>query len=108
MLDRWQAGFGVRARRHWELSHGRAVDVSARAQWQRTLASHGDMFDASFVGLEQWQPLLGIGLSRYSSLLGVGLDATLSRRIALNVDYDYERGQRDNAQALSARLNVAF
>jgi fibronectin-binding autotransporter adhesin len=108
MLDRWQAGFGVRARQHWELSHGRAVDVNAHAQWQRTLVSHGDMFDASFVGLEQWQPLLGIGLSRHSSLLGIGLDATLSRYTALNFSYDYERGQRNTAQALSAHLNVAF
>lgn len=108
MVDRWQAGFGVRARQHWELSHGRAVDISARAQWQRTLASHGDMFDASFVGLEQWQPLLGIGLSRYSGLFGVGLDATLSPRAALNFSYDYQNGQHDTARALSARLTVAF
>lgn len=108
MLDRWQAGFGVRARQHWELSHGRAVGVSAHAQWQRTLVSHGDMFDASFVGLQQWQPLLGIGLSRYSSVFGIGLDATLSRRAALNFSYDYERGERNTAQALSARLNFAF
>ncbi len=108
ILDRWQAGFGVRARQHWELSHGRAVGISARAQWQRTLASHGDTFEASFVGLEQWQPLLGIGLSRYSSLFGIGLDATLSRRAALNFSYDYERGERDTAQALFARLNIAF
>jgi len=107
-LDRWQAGFGLRAGQHWQLSHGRAVDFSARVQWQHTLASHGDMFDASFVGLEQWQPLLGIGLSRYSGLFGVGLDATLSPRTAMNFSYDYEKGQHDTAQALSARLQIAF
>jgi fibronectin-binding autotransporter adhesin len=107
-LDRWQAGLGVRAGRHWNLDGGRAVDFSARAQWQRTLASHGDVFDASFVGLQQWRPLAGIGLSRYSGLLGVGLDATLSTRTTLKFGYDYEMGQRDHAQMLSARLNVAF
>lgn len=106
--DRWQAGLGVRAGQHWELGHGRAVEVNARAQWQRTLGSHGDMFDASFVGLEQWQPLLGIGLSRRSSVFGVGLNATLSPRAALNFSYDREKGQYDTAQALSARLNLAF
>jgi len=107
-LDRWQAGLGVRAGRHWNLDGGRAVDFIARAQWQRTLASHGDVFNASFVGLEQWQPLVGIGLSRYSGLLGVGLDATLSAHTTLKFGYDYEIGQRDKAQMLSARLNVAF
>jgi fibronectin-binding autotransporter adhesin len=107
-LDRWQAGLGVRAGRHWNLDGGRAVDLNARVQWQRTLASHGDVFDASFVGLQQWQPLTGIGLSRYSGLLGVGLDATLSTRTTLKFGYDYEMGQRDHAQMLSARLNVAF
>jgi len=107
-LDRWQAGLGVRAGRHWNLDGGRAVDFSARAQWQRTLASHGDVFDASFVGLQQWRPLAGIGLSRYSGLLGVGLDATLSTRTTLKFGYDYEMGQRDHAQMLSARLNVAL
>ncbi|HEV2678965.1 MAG TPA: autotransporter domain-containing protein, partial [Rhodanobacter sp.] len=107
-LDRWQAGLGVRASHHWNLDGGRAMDFSAHAQWQRTLASHGEAFDASFVGLQQWQPLVGIGLSRYSGLFGVGMDATLSKRTTLNFSYDYEMGQRDNAQTLSARLNVAI
>jgi autotransporter-associated beta strand protein len=107
-VDRWQAGLGVRASRHWNLDGGRAVDFSARAQWQRTLVSHGDVFDASFVGLQQWQPLTGIGLSRYSGLFDVGMDATLSKHTTLKFSYNYEMGQRDNAQMLSARLNVAF
>jgi fibronectin-binding autotransporter adhesin len=107
-LDRWQAGLGLRAGRHWNLDGGRAVDFNARAQWQRTLASHGDVFDASFVGVQQWQPLVGIGLSRYSGQFGVGLDATLSAHTTLKFSYDYQTGQRDTAQMASARLNVAF
>lgn len=107
-LDRWQAGLGVRAGRHWDLGEGRALDFSANAQWQRTLASHGDVFDASFVGMQQWQPLTGIGLSRYSGLLGFDLDAMLSARAVLKFGYDYQMGQRVSGQTMSARLNVAF
>jgi len=108
VLDRWQVGAGVRASQHWDFNDGRAMDLSARAQWQRTLASRGDVFDASFVGMQQWQPLVGIGLSRYSGLLGVGLDATMSPRTRLMFDYDYETGQHDKAQTLSANLNIAL
>lgn len=108
MLDRWQAGLGVRAGHHWNLDGGRAVDFSARAQWQRTLASHGDVFNASFVGLEAWRPLAGIGLSRYSGLIGLGLDAALSAHAMLKFGYDCEMGQHDNAQMLSVHLNVAI
>ncbi len=107
-LDRWQAGVGVRAGGRWDFSGGRTVDFSAHAQWQRTLASSGDVFNASLVGLEQWQPLVGIGLSRYSGVLGLNLDAALSAHTTLQFGYDYEMGQRGTAQALSTRMNVAF
>ncbi|MCX7514740.1 autotransporter outer membrane beta-barrel domain-containing protein [Frateuria hangzhouensis] len=107
-LGRWEVGLGIRAGHHWDLGGNRALDFGARAQWQRTLASHGDVFDASFVGMEQWQPLIGVGLSRYRGVVGVGLDATLSAHTALKFSYDREMGQRDNAQMMSARLSVAF
>ncbi|MDO1527872.1 autotransporter domain-containing protein [Fulvimonas sp. R45] len=107
-LDRWEAGLGVRTGHRWAFDDGRTVEVGAHAQWQRSLASHGDVFEASFVGLEQWQPLLGIGLSRYSGLFGVKLDAMLSARTVLNFGYDYETGQHNHAQMLSARLSMAF
>lgn len=107
-LDRWQAGVGVRAARRWNFGGDRTIDFNMRAQWQQTLASHGDVFDASFVGMQEWQPLLGVGLSRYSGLFGVGMDATLSKRATLKFSYDYEMGQRDHAQMLSTHLNVAF
>jgi fibronectin-binding autotransporter adhesin len=106
--DRWQAGLGLRANRHWDFGDGRGVDFSARAQWQRSLAEHGEVFDASFVGLQQWQPLIGIGLSRYSGLFGVDMNATLSKHTTLKFSYDYEAGQHDNAQTLMTQLNVAF
>lgn len=107
-LDRWQAGLGARALRHWDLGGGRTVDFSARAQWELTLGSHGDEFNASFVGLQQWQPLVGIGLSRYSGEFDAALDARLSAHTSLKFDYDYEMGQRNHAQMLSANLNMTF
>jgi fibronectin-binding autotransporter adhesin len=108
VLDRWQGAVGMRASHRWDFNHGRAVDFSAHAQWQRTLASHGDVFDASFVGLQQWEPLAGIGLSRFGSLMGVDLIATLSPRATMEFSYDHESGQRDSAQTAFAHLNIAL
>jgi fibronectin-binding autotransporter adhesin len=107
-ISRWQAGVGLRAAHRWDFTGGRSLDLGARVEWQRTLATYGDVFDASFVGLDQWQPLGGIGLSRQSALFGVSLDAALSRNASLNFGYDYRRGDRIEDNALSARLNVAF
>lgn len=106
--DRWQAGLGLRAVHHWDLGGGRAIDFQASARFKRTFASQGDIFDASFVGLQQWQPLVGIGLSRYSGALNVSLDAKLSARTSMMFGYDYEQGQRDQAQMVSARMVMAF
>lgn len=107
-LDRWQAGIGLRATRHWDFGGGRALDFRMSAQFQQTLASRGDAFDASFVELKQWQPLVGVGLSRYSTVFNVGMKAALSERTSLDFGYDYERGQRDQAQTVSARLVKAL
>jgi fibronectin-binding autotransporter adhesin len=105
---RWQAAVGLRAARQWNFGGGRSLDVGAHAQWFRTLGMDGEAMDASFVGLQQWSPLLGIGLSRHGSLAGVGLDARLSPRAMFKLGYDYERGQYDSAHGMTAALNVAF
>lgn len=102
-LDRWQAGVGMRANRQWDFGGGRSLELRASAQFQRTVASRGDVFEASFVGLQQYQPLVGIGLSRYSSALNVGLKAALSERSSVDFVYDYQTGQRDQATTVSAR-----
>jgi autotransporter-associated beta strand protein len=107
-LDRWQGGAGLRASRHWNLSGGQALDFTASAQFRRTFASHGDAFDASFVGVQQWQPLVGIGMSHYSGVVDFGLNATLTAHSTLNLDYDYEKGQRDQAQMVSAHWVTTF
>ena len=107
-VDRWQAGVGMRANRHWNFGNGRMLDFSAHAQWRRTLASTGEAIDASFVGLQQWSALSGIGMSRQSYVFGIGMDARLSRRATLKFAYDYDNGQYDSAQGLWASLNMAF
>ena len=107
-VERWQAGMGIRADHGWRLSGDRALEVSARALWRRTLASTGIDFDASFVGLEQWQPLVGLGMSRSSGLFDLGMEAWISARTSLKVSYSYETSDRGDAQMLSARLGVAF
>lgn len=107
-LDRWQAGAGLRASHRWLFAGGRSLDFRLGAQFQRTLASHGDVFDASFVGLRQYQPLIGIGLSRYRGLLNMGLKADLSAGTSLDFSYDYQTGQRDQSKVMSARFVKVF
>jgi autotransporter-associated beta strand protein len=105
---RWQASVGVRASRQWSFGRGRALDFGAHAQWFRASGSNLDAMDASFVGLQQWSPLLGIGLSRYGGLFGVGLDARLSSNASFKLSYDYERAQYDSAHGMTAGLDLAF
>jgi fibronectin-binding autotransporter adhesin len=105
---RWQASVGVRASRGWRFGNDRALDLGAHAQWFRASGTAGDAMDASFVGLQQWSPLLGIGLSRYGALFGVGLDARLSSNAMLKLGYDYEHGQFDDAHGMAAGLKLAF
>ncbi|MGN6111869.1 MAG: autotransporter outer membrane beta-barrel domain-containing protein [Luteimonas sp.] len=105
---RWQASVGVRASHRWSFGKDRALDLGAHAQWFRASGTDAGAMEASFVGLQQWSPLLGIGLSRYGGLFGVGLDARLSSNATLQVGYDYEHGQFDDAHGMSAGLKLAF
>jgi fibronectin-binding autotransporter adhesin len=107
-VTRTQASVGLRAARRWNFGGGRTLDFGAHAQWNRTLGMSGDAMDASFVGLPQWSPLLGIGLSRYGSLFGVGLNARLSPNASLRLAYDYESGRYDSALGVTMGFNMAF
>lgn len=107
-VERWQAAWGMRVGRHWNLGPGRAVDFGASARWRRTLASAGEVANASFVGIEEWLPLAGIGASRHGTVIGLGLDAQLSPRATLKLSYDYENGEYGSAQGVSTGLSVAF
>ena len=88
--DAWDSGrlqgfAGLRAARGWRIGE---VDLLAdvRAEWQHALASRGELFDASFTGLEQWAPLQGIGMARRSQLFGVGLSAMFAGKAMFRFD----------------------
>ena len=83
--SRWQGFAGVRADRGWRVG-GIDLRADARAEWQQTLASKGELFSASFIGLEQWAPLQGIALGDHSTLFGLGLSANASRNTAVRFD----------------------
>ncbi|MFC7300337.1 autotransporter serine protease [Cognatiluteimonas weifangensis] len=82
---RWQGFAGLRAQRGWRLG---GVDLRAdtRAEWQRTLASQGELFQASFTGLSQWAPVQGIGLAEHGVTFGAGLSALFGDDALLRLD----------------------
>ena len=102
-IERWQAGFGVRAGHSWKLESGGSVGLQARAQWQQAFAMHGDVFDASFTGVDQWAPVGGVGLQRYEGQVGLSLDWTMSARSSLQFGMDQYFGQ--NSQGMMGSLN---
>ena len=83
--SRWQAIAGLRAARSW-----RTGDVQwradARAEWQQTLATRGMVFDASYVGLNQWAPLQGMPLALSGQQFGVGVSALFGQNAMLRFD----------------------
>ena len=105
--SRWQGFAGLRATRGWRLG---AVDLraDARAEWQRTLASNGEAFDASYTGLEQWAPLQGIGLARRSQLFGVGLSAAFGDRTTFRFDLSRRSSDVGDGAMASLQAMVRF
>ncbi len=89
--SRWQGFAGVRADRGWRMG-GIDLRADARVEWQQTLASRGELFDASFTGLEQWAPLQGIALGQRSSLFGIGLSANAGGSTAFRFDLSRRSG----------------
>jgi len=89
--QRWQGFAGLRGERGWRIGD---VDLraDARAEWQRTLASRGELFDASFTGLEQWAPLQSIGMGERSRLFGLGLSAAFGGRATFRFDLSRRSG----------------
>ena len=89
--SRWQGFAGLRADRGWRVG-GIDLRADARAEWQQTLASRGELFDASFTGLSQWAPLQGIALGNRSSLLGLGVSANAGGNTAFRFDLSRRTG----------------
>ncbi|SDK71679.1 autotransporter-associated beta strand repeat-containing protein [Dyella jiangningensis] len=102
-VERWQAGVGVRVGHSWSFAHGRSLSLQGRAQWQQAFAMHGDVFDASFTGVDQWAPVGGVGLSRYEGQVGLSLDWTMSARSSVQFGMDQYVGQ--NSQGMMGTLN---
>lgn len=103
--SRWQGFAGLRAARGWHAG-GVGLRMDARAEWQRTLGSNGELFDASFNGLEQWAPLQGIGLARRSRWLGVGLSAAFARGTSFR--FDLGRRSSDVGDSGMASLQAMY
>ena len=103
--QRWQGFAGLRASRGWRVG-GLLLAADARAEWQQTLAARGELFAASFTGLEQWSPLQGIGLAQDSRLLGMGLSAMPSANTVFR--FDLSRRQSDVGSSTMAALQAQF
>lgn len=89
--SRWQGFAGLRGDRAWRIG-GIDLHADARAEWQQTLASNGELFNASYTGLSQWAPLQGIALGNRSSLVGLGVSANAGRKATFRFDLSRRSG----------------
>src|SRR5690606_10904681 len=105
--SRWQGFAGLRASHGWRVG-GVELDADARAEWQRTLASEGALFDASYVGIEQWAPLQGIGLARRSQSFGVGLSAMFGGKATFRFDLNRRSSDVGASGMASLQAMVRF
>lgn len=105
--SRWQGFAGLRATRGWQVG-GLDLRADARAEWQQALASQGELFDASFTGLEQWAPLQGIGMARSSQLFGVGLSALVGRKAVFRFDLSHRASEVGNSRMASLQALYRF
>ncbi|EIL94184.1 S8 family serine peptidase [Rhodanobacter spathiphylli] len=105
---RWQAGAGLRATRDWALPGGGSLSLQGRVSWQQSFGVRGEVFDASFSGIDQFAPVGGIGLSRYGGVLGTTLDWRMGPRASLQMGYDEYLGQRQQARMATANFRLDF
>ncbi|MGH8160157.1 MAG: S8 family serine peptidase [Rhodanobacter sp.] len=105
-IERWQAGVGMRATHSWSFVGGTKLTWQTRLLWQRALAMHGDIPDASFTGMTQWAPVGGIGLSRYGGVAAMLLNWNFSPKSSLQLGYekDYDQYQDGSMATISYRL----
>ena len=105
-LQRWQGGVGLKLARKWQLAGGGSLALDARIERRHTLSANGEVFDASFTGMDAWQPLTGVGLSRRSTVVGLGLTAQPGTHTHVRFGYDYLDGDRGRAGNASARFSM--
>jgi autotransporter-associated beta strand protein len=106
--SRWQAGVGLRATRQWNFSNGSSLSLQTRMLWQQSFATRGDVFDASFSGIDQYAPLGGIGLSRYGGVVGSTLGWQMTARTSLQLGYDQYLAQHEQARMATANFSWTF
>src|SRR5574337_1243960 len=104
----WQAGVGLRSTRSWTLAGGGSLSLRTRMLWQHSFGVRGELFDASFSGINQFAPVGGIGLSRYGGVAGATLDWTMNPRASLQLGYDRDFGQRQQGQMGTLSFNWTF
>ncbi len=104
----WQAGLGLRATRTWALAHGGSLSLQTRMLWQRSFGVRGELFDASFSGIDQYAPVDGIGVSRYGGVAGATLDWTVNARASMQLGYDRDFGQRQQGQMGTLNFSWTF
>jgi autotransporter-associated beta strand protein len=105
---RWQAGAGLRATHDWALAGGGSLSLQGRMLWQQSFGLRGEVFDASFSGINQFAPVGGIGLSRYGGVFGTTLDWHMTPRASLQLGYDQYLGQRQQAKMATANFRLDF
>lgn len=105
---RWQAGAGLRATRDWTLAHGGSLSLQAHMLWQQSFGVRGEVFDASFSGINQFAPVGGIGLSRYGGVFGTTLDWRMTPHASVQLGYDQYFGQRQQAKMAMMNFSWAF
>ncbi len=105
---RTQGYVGLRGERSWRMGNGLSLSLDARGEYQERLQSSGELFNASFVGYEQWEPLYGIGLAEHSSLYQLGLNAAFSPRNLFRVDLSRRQSDRYSDQQVNLQYRHAF
>ena len=91
---------------------GRWLDVNAHAQWQHTLAARGDVFDASFVGVQRLAPAgRRRPVARQRPVRAWAWTRSWAAAATLNFGYDYAdrpaRARQAGDGAISWRSDVA-
>lgn len=104
---RTQAYAGLRGERSWLFDNGLRLGVDARGEWQQRLRGQGEIFQASFVGMEDWQAMYGVGLAARSSLFGLGMNAAWRKHL-LRLDYSRRNSPLGDVDTASLQYRRRF
>jgi fibronectin-binding autotransporter adhesin len=107
-VGRLQTGLGLRAERGWRLANGMQMAFDGSAGWQHTLHQHGDVFNASFTGFNDWLPVEGIGLSRNTTIVRAGVSLWPTSTFGLRLGYMREQDQQERAGSAMLQGTVTF